>query len=51
VGNFFPYFSLPPREAGGEWGRKKGEVEEWRKREEEEELLSSLYKFAPTAYF
>jgi hypothetical protein len=51
VGNFFPCFSLPPGEAGGEWERKKGEVEEWRKRKEEEELLSALYKFAPTAYF
>jgi hypothetical protein len=48
----FPCFSPLLGEAGGkEKERKKGELEEWRKRKEEEELLSALYKFAPTAYF
>jgi hypothetical protein len=54
VGNFFPCFSPLLGEDGGkeeEKERKKGELEEWRKRKEEEELLSALYKFAPTAYF
>jgi len=53
VGNFSLFFT-PAR--GGRRGvkekeRKKGELEEWRKRKEEEELPSALYKFAPTAYF